>query len=107
MIMEDRVCPEGMTPEQFAEAQRLMDVTARAVEDERWRMCCLMASQQNSGLLGATEFRLRDLVLRVGAHVLEAAANQRRKKGGTMAAASRVPTASTMPALSGGGRRRS
>ena len=105
--MEGRVCPEGMAPEQFAEAQRLMEVTARATEDERWRMCCLMASQQNQGLLGATEFQLRDLVLRVGAHVLEAAANQRRKKGGTTAAASPVPTASTMPVSLGGGRRRS
>jgi hypothetical protein len=96
-----------MTAEQFAEAQRLMEVTAQAVEDERWRMCCLMASQQDRCLLGETEFQLRDVVLRVGAHVLEAAVNQRRKKGVTTAAASPVPIANITPVSSGGGRRRS
>ena len=105
--MEGRVVPEGMTPEQFAEAQRLMVVTSRAVEDELWRMCCLSASKKDPQLLGETEFQLRDLLLRAGAKVLEAAVNERRKKGGIQAAASRVPTVSTTPALSGGGRKRS
>jgi hypothetical protein len=96
-----------MTPEQFAEAQRLMEVTAQAVEQERWRMGCLMASQPENRLLGETEFQLRDLVLRVGARVLETAVNQRRKKGGTPAAASPVPIANTTRASSAGGGKRS
>lgn len=105
--MEGRACPEGMTSEQFAEAQRLMEVTSQAVEDELWRMCCLTAGKQDRQLLGQTEFQLRDLMLRVGAIVLETAVNQRRKKGGTTAAASPAHPASTTPALSAGGRKRS
>ena len=105
--MEGRVCPEGMTPEQFAEAQRLVEITSQAVEEELWRMCCLMAGKKDRHLLGEAEFQLRDLVLRIGAITLEAAVNQRRKKGVTTEAASSAPRASTTPALWGGGRRRS
>jgi hypothetical protein len=105
--MEDRICPEGMTPEEFAEAQRLMDVASQAAEEELWRMCCLTVSKKDRQLLGETEFQLRDVLLRVGARVLEAAVNERRKKGVTTAAASPVLPASTTPALSAGGRKRS
>ena len=81
--MEGRICPPGMSPEQFAEAQRLFEVTENATSDELWRMCCLMASKKNDQLFGKTEFELRDLVHRIGAITLEAAANERRKKGAT------------------------
>ena len=109
--MEGRVCPAGMTEEQFEEAQRVFEVTQKAVADEQWRMCCLMASKQNGEMLGQTEFQLRDMVHRIGALTLEAAVNERRKKGGTKGAASpargsrTVSAASAMPASSSGGRR--
>ena len=74
-------CPEGMTAEEFAEARRLYEVTESAMADERWRMCCLMASKRNSQLLGQTEFELRERVLKMGAITLEAAVNGQRKKG--------------------------
>jgi hypothetical protein len=101
--MEGRTCPPGMTPEQFAEAQRLLEVTKHAFGDELWRMCCLMASKKDGQLFGQTEFELRDVVHRIGAFTLEAAANERRKKGGTPVAALPARTANIMPALSAGG----
>lgn len=107
MTREGRTCPEGMSAEQFEEAQRLYAVTQQAMDDEQWRLCCLMATKQNSQLLGQTEFEIRNRVLRMGAIALEAAVNERRKKGGTQAAASPAASASTTPALSTGGRRRS
>lgn len=111
--MEGRTCPPGMTPEQYAQAQRLMEVTRLAHDEELWRMCCLMASKKDSQLFGQTEFELRDIVHRVGAITLQAAANERRKKGVTTAAASPAPAsvkaspATTTPGSSAGGRGRS
>lgn len=103
--MEGRACPEGMTPEQFAEAQRAFEVTKQATEEELWRMACLTASKQDSELLGETEFQMRDILLRIGARTLETAVNQRRKKGGTLEAAFPAANASTTPDSSVGGPR--
>lgn len=105
--MEGREFVEGMTAEQCAEAERLFEVVQQATADEQWRICCLMASKQETQLLGQTEFDLRQRVLRMGAIALEAAVNQRRKKGATTAVASLAPTANTMRGSSGGGRKRS
>jgi hypothetical protein len=111
--MEGRTCPPGFSPEQFAEAQRLMEITEQAHADERWRMCCLLASKKNSQLFGQTEFELRDIVHRVGAVTLQAAAHERRKKGATTAAVSlalagtTADLATTTPSSSAGGRGRS
>lgn len=81
--MEGHRCPEGMTPEQFAEAQRVYEVSKQAAEEELWRMACLTAGKKDNQLLGQTEFQMRDILLRIGARTLEAAVNERRKKGGT------------------------
>jgi hypothetical protein len=102
-----------MSVEEFEEAQRVFEVARQAADDELWRMCCLMASKQNSELLGETEFQLRDMLLRVGAKALEAGVNERRKKGGTRAAALSAQGRKTasraiiMPGSSAGARRRS
>lgn len=79
--MDGRTCPEGMSLEQFEEAQRIFEVTERATQDECWRMACLLAGKGNGEMLGQTEFELRDHVHRIGAITLEAAVNERRKKG--------------------------
>ena len=111
--MEGGVCPVGMTEEQLAEAKRVFEVTEQAAADERWRMCCLMASKQDREMLGQTEFQMRELVHRIGAITVEAAVNERRKKGGTTAAASCAPAASRAShaiitrGSSSGGRKRS
>ena len=89
--MDGRMRPEGMSDDQYAEAQQLIEVSKQAVEDELWRMSCLMACKKNGEMFGQTEFTLRDMVLRVGAIMLENAVNGRRKKGGTTGAASHAP----------------
>ena len=81
--MDGRSCPAGMKPEEFAEAQRVYEVGKQAAEDELWRMACLTASKEDGELFGETEFQMRDILLRIGASMLENSVNERRKKGGT------------------------
>jgi len=50
--MDGYPCPEGMSPEQYAQAQRIMEVTEDAFREERWRMACLLASKQDHELFG-------------------------------------------------------
>ena len=105
--MEGRQCPEGMTPGAFAEAERVFAISQKAADDELWRMACLTASKQDDEMLGETEFQMRDILLRIGATALEAAVNERRKKGAIQAAALPALDASGMRASSGGARKRS
>jgi len=96
--MEGRVRPEGMSLEQFEEAQRLFEITQQATVDEQWRMCCLLTGKKDDQLFGQTEFEMRDHLLRMGARSLEAAVNQRRQKGATTAVASLAPASGTATA---------
>ncbi len=81
--MDGRTKPEWMSEEEFAEVQRVYEINKNAADDELWRMACLTVGKKDHELLGETEFQLRDLVLRIGARTLEAAVNDRRKKGAT------------------------
>ena len=42
--MSERFRPPHISAEDFAEAQRLYEVTEDAFAEERWRMCLLMAA---------------------------------------------------------------
>ena len=53
----------------------------QSAEEELKNMARLMASKDDGELFGETEFQLRDMVHRIGAKVVETAANERRKKG--------------------------
>ena len=97
---------DGLSPEELAEAKRNVEVMKRAVEEDLWRIACLLASKPNDRLLGATEFEVRDHVLRMGAKAVETAVNG-RKKGGTKGAAPFARGAGQTPVSSSGGRRRS
>jgi hypothetical protein len=66
-----------MTPEQFAEAPRIYEVTMQAAEEELWRMACLTASKQDGQMLGETESQLRDILFRLRTKTLEAPVNER------------------------------
>lgn len=96
---------EGLTPEELAEAQRNFEVMKKAVEEDLWRIACLMAGKPDSQLLGRTEFEVRDRVLQIGAKAVETAVNGRKKRG-TREAALSVENAGQTPASSSGGRRR-
>lgn len=97
---------EGLTPEQLAEAQRNFEIMKRGVEDDLWRIVCLLAGKPDSQLLGRTEFEVRDQVLQMGAKAIQTAVNG-RKKGGTRGAAASVPNVVPTRGSSSGGRRHS
>jgi hypothetical protein len=91
-----------LTPEQEAEAQRLYKQLKEAFDREALQLARLMASKPDSGLLGATEFAVRERVLHLGAEVLQAALDE-RKKGGTGSRAPRARTARRRRGASAGG----
>jgi hypothetical protein len=70
-----------LTTEQDAEAQRIRERLEPLVLNELTNMARLMASKSNGELFGKTEFEIRDAVHRIGAMVLETAADERQKKG--------------------------
>ena len=101
--MEGRHQIAGITPEKSEEVQRVHDVMLKAMEQEIWRMAEFMVTRRDDQLFGETEFALRDKALRMGAQALEATVNDRKKRG-TRAAASSVPTVAETGGLSAGGR---
>lgn len=81
-----------LSPEQEAEAERIEDILkAKAAVEIRF-IARLLASKSNRELLGATEFRIRDAVHRLGASGIDAALSE-RKKGGTKGRARSARTA--------------
>ena len=70
-----------LTPEQEAEARRLAALVAKRSEEEVLRMTRIMVSKPDRQLLGATEFEIRDCAHKIGAHAIETALNERKKRG--------------------------
>lgn len=70
-----------LTAEQESEAERILDVVKGAAEVELRQIARLLASKSNRELFGATEFRLREVVHGIGARALEAALEERKKRG--------------------------
>src|SRR3954447_21013489 len=81
-----------LTPEQHERAQILAEEGLRAAQDEIRQMAELLASQPDGQLLGATEFRVRDLAHKATARMIQAEIEYRQKKV-TRAPAPPVPTA--------------
>jgi hypothetical protein len=73
---------DHLPEEQARRAQQLFESLKTASEHDLRAIAELLASTPDHQLFGATEFQLRDLVHRLGAKALQAAAEQ-RKKGGT------------------------
>jgi len=95
--------PEIPLPvEQEAEAQNLYAQLKETFDREARQLARLMASQPDAHLLGATEFAVRERVLRLGADVLQTAL-QERKKGATATPAPPVPPVPKRLAVSAGG----
>jgi hypothetical protein len=72
--------------EQARRAQQLFDSLQAAAQSDLRTIAELLATKPDHQLFGATEFELREMVHRLGAKALQAAAEQ-RKKGGTSAPA--------------------
>jgi hypothetical protein len=73
---------EHLPEDQARRAEQLFDSLMAAAEHDLRAAAELLATKPDGQLFGATEFQLRDLVLRIGAKALQTAAEQ-RKKGGT------------------------
>lgn len=71
----------SLDPNLTAEEQVLYERLGPLFEQERLRMAKALASKKDSELFGANEFEVRDRVHELGAKALEAAANERQKKG--------------------------
>lgn len=81
-----------LSPEQEAEAQALFGRLKSAFEREALQLARVMASKADGQVLGRTEFEVRDHVHRLGAQVLEAVLQERKKKA-TRARRPPVPAA--------------
>lgn len=69
-------------PEKQARLAEELYESVRVAADKDLRAIAeLLASKPDDKLFGETEFQLRDIVHRVGAKALEAAAEQRKKGG--------------------------
>ena len=101
--MSRRTPPPVLTPDQKAEADRIQATLLAAASDDLRELAELLATKDDSTLFGATEFTVRDIVLRVGAKALEAAL-EGRKKGGTRGPPEPATTAPKQPGSNGGGR---
>jgi len=70
-----------LTPEQEAEAERIYEQAIAQAHVELRQASRLIASKKNSELFGETEFALRDAVHRIAARTVDAALQERKKRG--------------------------
>ena len=87
--MTSRTRPE-LTSEQQVEAKHFRELMIEAAAAEITELAELLATKTDATMLGETEFRVREIVHRVGAKAIETALAE-RKKGGTKGQASPVP----------------
>ena len=70
-----------LSSEQEAEAQRIEHILREAANEDIRQLARLLASKKDQELFGQTEYQVRDIVHGLGAKALQAAANERSKKG--------------------------
>jgi hypothetical protein len=91
----------NLTPEQQTDADRIHAALVAAAATDLRELAELLATKDDRTMFGATEFAVRDIVLRVGAKALEAALAG-RKKGGTTGPAGAARSATKRPSSSAG-----
>ena len=82
MARQQKQAQVELTADQEAEAERIYGLIKSKVDEQLREMARLMASKKTSEMLGPGEFQLRDRLNEVGVGILEAALNERAKKGG-------------------------
>lgn len=83
-MIEQSPIDQPLSEQQKAEAERIYQRLGPVFEQERRRMAELLASKADHEILGATEHQVRDQVHRLGAEAIEAALDERQKKGGIL-----------------------
>lgn len=99
--MARRPARPALTTDQQADAERLRRQWTDALAGDLDELAATLAAATDATLFGATEFAVRDLVLRLGAKAVEVAAADRAKKV-TTGAAARARPATGRPSSSGG-----
>ena len=104
--MEDLQAVAACEADQSAEVERVVGLVMKAIEGDVRKIAEAMVTKRDDQLLGPGEFDLRNKVLGMARHIVEATVND-RKKGGIEVPARSVHAAAKTPALSGGETRRS
>ena len=91
------------TPEELAERQRIHDLLAKTVDQSLWKMVDLVVDKRSDQLLGATEFAVRDAVLQMGASMIEATIDDKKKVNTKAPVSSALTVARTHVSSTGGG----
>lgn len=99
--MARRTPQPTLTPEQQAESDRIFATLQQTAVDDLRALADLLATKDDSNTFGATEYTVRDIVLRIGAKALESVL-EGRKKGGTTALPTPAPTAASRPSSNAG-----
>lgn len=99
--MARRTTRPELTPEQQAESDRILAALRLAAESDLRELADVLATKDDASTFGATEFTLRDIVLRVAAKAVETAL-EGRKKGATTAPPAPAPAAASRPSSRGG-----
>jgi hypothetical protein len=68
-----------LTADQKAEADRIHAAMLQAAESDLRELAELLAAKDDSNTFGATEFTVRDIVLRLGAKAIQTALEGRKK----------------------------
>ena len=75
-----------LSPEQEAEALRIAEIIGRRAQEEALQMARLLVSKPDEEFFGKTEYEIRDRSHRIGAHAIETALRERKKRGTTVRA---------------------
>jgi hypothetical protein len=90
-----------LTTEQQAQSDRIFETLRHAAESDLRELADVLATKDDTTIFGATEFTVRDIVLRVGAKAIETALEE-RKKGATTDPAAPAPAAKNPPSSNAG-----
>ena len=104
--MEDLQAAAVCEPDQSTEVERVIALVMKAIEGDVRRIAEAMVLKRDDQLLGPGEFDLRNKVLGMARHMVEATVND-RKKGGIKVPVRSVRSVAKTPASSSGGTRRS
>lgn len=81
MSVVDSTVRRELTADEEAEAQRIADIVMGRMRAEALEMGRMLVSKSNGALFGQTEFQVREAVHRVGSAALDAALEERKKRG--------------------------
>ena len=104
--MDDLRTVGACEDDQSTEVDRIVELVMKAIEGDVRQIAKAIVLKRDDQLLGPGEFDLRNRVLGMARHMIEATVND-RKKGGIKVPARSVRTAAKTPASSSGEARHS